>query len=121
MELWLPDSAKREQVESLLPVGNLELSDGRKLKAHESRNSAFTGWRAADGLTVLAESKVTARHGLLLHVVVGYKSRRPSWEDVRRVRALFFGERDCFVPFGTQDDLEACVIHLWSMPGSWST
>ena len=118
--LWIPESAKRDQAESTMPSGVLELSDGRQLKEHEVRNQPFRAWQAPDGLTVLAEVKPTAKHGPLLHVMIGYSARRPSWDDVRRVRAVFFGQRDCFIPFGEQDDAEGNLVHLWALPPAWS-
>lgn len=117
--LWLPPGLQAE-VGPKLPEGSVRLSDARVLKVSQTRGGPFNAWAAPDGLTVLGEVKKTAKHGPLIHVVVMYRARRPSWEDVRKVREAFFGAADVMIPFGTEDDSDPNQVHLWSMPANWT-
>jgi len=112
--IWLPNGVRRE-IGPKLPEGDVRLSDGRILVQGKTHGAAVCVWQTRDGLRVGGLVIDHPVRGRILHLVVSYASRAPTWSDLRRVRAAFFGDQDCFIPFGKDDDSEGGnTVHLWS-------
>jgi hypothetical protein len=107
------------------------LPDGRTLKPAEPFTGPnFIGHRftAPGGLVVLATVDDTYYWGKLRHVSISYKSRHPTWEEIKAVRAIFFhSEVDVMMMLPRSADYiagipgvpDTHVFHLWQCPERW--
>ncbi len=125
-ELWLPPGAPPRQ-QARPPAGDVRLADGRQLRRlaeYQGRVAPQAGaaWRSPDGLLVLASLDDTP-HGLLLHVSLSYKSRDPSWADIRAVREAFYPATvDVMMVLPQAQDyinVHPHCFHLWETPTVW--
>jgi hypothetical protein len=70
-----------------------------------------------DDLTVLVSGMVEEDKKRWLHVSVSRRSRLPSWEDLKLVKATFIGEdKTAIQVFPSQDkyvNFHPYVLHLW--------
>lgn len=108
-----------------LPSGDLRLADGRALKllgAFPIVPGSLV-WETSNGLRVLGSMDLAAEHGRLLHVSLSYRSRNPSWEDIKMVRAAFFpSDIDVMMVLPKADDyvnVHEHAFHLWQTPTEW--
>lgn len=126
--LRLPPGSRAPRV-VCVPDGHVKLADGRVLR----RGGRHVGtdetpqeggwWRAPDGMTVIASLDLTPAHGRLLHVSLAYRTRDPSWKDIRLVRDAFYPETvDVMMVLPRAEDYvnthEHC-FHLWQTPTTW--
>lgn len=123
--IWTP-TGHRIESRAQLPTGDLRLTDGRTLKFLGRAPLAPPGsfaWGTSNGLRVLASMDDSHEHGVLLHVSMSYRSRDPSWNDIKAVRAAFFPETiDVMMVLPKAADyvnVHEHTFHLWQTPTAW--
>src|SRR5262245_25700261 len=111
-----------------LPVGDVRLADGRRLRRAPRAPLSGPGflatgaWLGPGELSVLASLDDTP-HGRLLHVSLAYPDHDPDWATIKAVRAGFFPETvDVAMVLPRSDDyvnLHQHAFHLWQTPTTW--
>lgn len=127
----IPDVYRRGLPDPSRPI---QLADGRILTRLEVMPDLPDGppgtvlggsfWTGPRGLQVIATLDHTDAWGPLLHVSVAYSklSRMPSWDDIKQVKAAFFGDVDACMILPTADDyvnVRANAFGLWQTPERW--
>lgn len=118
-----------------LPHHDLRLPDGRLLR-YDPRGKDLAidqtldkaSWLTPNGMRVIASIDVTHAWGPKLHVSLSYRNHDPSWDEIKQVKSLFFGDAvDAMLPLPKAEDYVAGVpgwenshvFHLWEMPEAW--
>lgn len=126
--LWTPPGARAPRV-TTFPVGDVRLSDGRRLVRQAGRQWQLpadvldaAAWEGPKRLCVLASLDDTP-HGRLLHVSMSYPSKHPDWETIRAVRDAFYPDNiDVMMVLPRAEDyvnLHRHTFHLWQTPTTW--
>jgi len=113
-----------------VPKGDLELSDGRRLRewmAHDPRRKMwrrmaalldFNGWDGPTRMIVICTLE-PSRLGRLLHASVSYQDRDPAWADIKLVRAAVFPDTiDVMMLLPRSEDYIAGVAPVLDRAGS---
>lgn len=112
-----------------VPEHDVRLSDGRLLRRQkpfvaEDEVARYTGmvFRGPHGMNIIVTSDPTP-HGRLLHASVSFPSKDPTWEDLKAIKAAFFGDDvDAMILLPKAEiyvNLHPHCFHVWECPKDW--
>lgn len=86
---------------------------------HPLWRPGFYAYRQAKtGMNVIVSVMREEDEQRWLHVSLAYKTRLPSWDDIKMVKSIFIGDNrfayQVFPPVDQYVNLHPFVLHLWS-------
>jgi hypothetical protein len=128
-KLWVP--LNRQPKPACIPEErDLKLADGRILafqyrRQYEAAKNVWQfqfWWQTGDGMGVCA-SEDESPHGNLLHVSLSYPDHLPTWEEIKAVKGLFFGDGVDAMMMLPRKELYVShhpyAMHIWQCPVGW--
>lgn len=71
---------------------------------------------------VMVSLDEASNHGLLLHASISHPDRDPTWDTIRALKEVVFGDTDVMMVLPKSShyvNLHQHAFHLWAMPAAW--